>query len=103
MGHPAAEFSAEKSSTASREPHPESETQTLSHHSDRELEALTLEQHSEDLPKPKKPRSFKLAFVGIAVTVFIFHLDTTALGVALPVSSLPCSDQNNPKHQTRLY
>lgn len=35
---------------------------------------------------PKKPVSFKLAFVGLAASLFVFQVDATCLGVALPVS-----------------
>lgn len=97
MGQPAAEPSAAiPLSTVGRGPHPELETETPSHHCDKALEAVTEEQHSEDLPKPKKPRAFYLAFTGIAVTVFLFHLDATALGIALPVSLFPCFDKTTP-------
>lgn len=34
----------------------------------------------------KKSSSFKLAFVGIAASLFVFQLDATCLGIALPVS-----------------
>ncbi|KAJ5519094.1 Major facilitator superfamily domain general substrate transporter [Penicillium expansum] len=33
---------------------------------------------------PKKPVSFKLAFVGLAASLFVFQVDATCLGVALP-------------------
>ena len=46
----------------------------------------TVEHDKEAPPARKKPTAFILAFIGIAITVFIFHLDATALGVALPVS-----------------
>lgn len=36
-------------------------------------------------PPPKKSLAFKLAFVGLASSRFVFHLDATALGIALPV------------------
>lgn len=35
---------------------------------------------------PKKSLSFKLAFVGLAAILFVFQLDATCLGIALPVS-----------------
>lgn len=37
-------------------------------------------------PKVKKSLSFKLAFIGIAASLFVFQLDATCLGIALPVS-----------------
>lgn len=36
--------------------------------------------------KMRKPLSFHLAFVGIAINTFVFSLDATALAVAIPVS-----------------
>jgi hypothetical protein len=41
-----------------------------------------------DEPKPKKSLAFKLAFIGLAATLFVFQMDATALGIALPVSCL---------------
>jgi hypothetical protein len=38
-------------------------------------------------PAPKKSLAFHCAFVGLAVSVFVFQLDATALGIALPVSN----------------
>ena len=37
-------------------------------------------------PKPKKSLSFKLAFIGLAASLFVFQVDATCLGIALPVS-----------------
>lgn len=34
----------------------------------------------------KKSLSFKLAFAGLAASLFVFQLDATCLGIALPVS-----------------
>ena len=97
MGQPTTESSAEFSlSTVRREPHSELQTETLSHRGDRTLEAVTVEQHIEDLPKSKKSRAFNLAFVGLGTAVFVFQLDATALGVALPVGPSPCFDQTAP-------
>ncbi|KAK2743552.1 hypothetical protein FQN57_004850 [Myotisia sp. PD_48] len=47
---------------------------------------LELEEGGREREKPnlKKSRTFNLAFVGLAFTVFVFHLDATTLGVALP-------------------
>lgn len=41
-----------------------------------------------DEPKQKKSLAFKLAFTGLAATLFVFQMDATALGIALPVSCL---------------
>lgn len=35
----------------------------------------------------KKSLAFKLAFIGLAASMFVFQLDATALGIALPVSN----------------
>ncbi|KAK3938616.1 MFS transporter [Diplogelasinospora grovesii] len=35
-------------------------------------------------PTPKKSLSFKLAFIGLAATLFVFQMDATCLGIALP-------------------
>lgn len=37
-------------------------------------------------PKTKKSLSFKLAFIGLAASLFVFQVDATCLGIALPVS-----------------
>ncbi|KAM0227800.1 hypothetical protein ACHAP5_012101 [Fusarium lateritium] len=37
-----------------------------------------------DEPKQKKSMAFKLAFIGLAATLFVFQMDATALGIALP-------------------
>lgn len=37
-------------------------------------------------PKTKKSPSFKLAFIGLAASLFVFQVDATCLGIALPVS-----------------
>lgn len=38
-------------------------------------------------PKQKKSLAFKLSFVGLAAILFVFQVDATALGIALPVSN----------------
>jgi hypothetical protein len=38
-------------------------------------------------PSPKKSLAFKLAFIGIAASLFVFQLDAMILGIALPVSN----------------
>lgn len=39
-------------------------------------------------PKTKKSLSFKLAFIGLAASLFVFQVDATCLGIALPVSQI---------------
>lgn len=41
---------------------------------------------SDEAQSPKKPLSFHLAFVGLAASLFVFQMDATCLGIALPVS-----------------
>lgn len=41
---------------------------------------------AESTTKKPKSLSFKLAFIGLAATLFVFQLDATCLGIALPVS-----------------
>ncbi|RAO72274.1 uncharacterized protein BHQ10_008286 [Talaromyces amestolkiae] len=38
-------------------------------------------------PKTKKSLSFKLAFIGLATSLFVFQVDATCLGIALPTIS----------------
>jgi hypothetical protein len=40
-------------------------------------------------PTTKKSLSFKLAFIGLAASLFVFQVDATCLGIALPVSYIP--------------
>ncbi|KAL9479519.1 hypothetical protein ACSS6W_004305 [Trichoderma asperelloides] len=51
-----------------------------------EQELLSSEQNAAGgtEPKIKKSLSFKLAFIGIAASLFVFQLDATCLGIALP-------------------
>jgi hypothetical protein len=53
-----------------------------------EQRLLSLEQNTVrgTETETKKSRSFKLAFTGIAASLFVFQLDATCLGIALPVS-----------------
>lgn len=45
------------------------------------------EQHdAESTTKKPKSLSFKLAFIGLAASLFVFQLDATCLSIALPVS-----------------
>lgn len=39
--------------------------------------------------KQKKSLAFKLSFIGLAAILFVFQIDATALGIALPVSNPP--------------
>lgn len=41
---------------------------------------------SDEARSPKKSWSFHLAFVGLATGLFVFQVDATCLGIALPVS-----------------
>lgn len=61
---------------------------------DVEIATKTEEQHPPEErngggnsePRSKKSLSFKLAFVGLAASLFVFQVDATCLGIALPVS-----------------
>ena len=76
-------------STIRRESHAESknETENSNDHIHEALAVGTVEQDGEDEVPSKKPLSFKLAFIGLAAAVFVFQIDATSLGTALPVSS----------------
>ncbi|CAI7659092.1 unnamed protein product [Penicillium viridicatum] len=39
---------------------------------------------SDEAQSPKKPLSFHLAFIGLAASLFVFQMDATCLGIALP-------------------
>ena len=67
---------------------PGTKSETASDSNETRLEPLVVGHDNEAPPARKKPPAFILAFIGIAITVFLFHLDATALGVALPVSHL---------------
>lgn len=41
---------------------------------------------AESTAKKPKSLSFKLAFIGLAASLFVFQLDATCLSIALPVS-----------------
>ena len=102
MGQPTTNSSAEFSSSIAREErHSELAAETSSHRG-MIPEPMTVERHNEDLPKSKKPRAFNLAFVGLGVAVFVFQLDATALGVALPVSPFPCFDKIVPNYKAGI-
>ncbi|EAS30224.3 MFS transporter [Coccidioides immitis RS] len=59
---------------------------------DVEIVTETVERHSPEEPNgvdnteptPKKSLSRKLAFIGLAATLFVFQVDATCLGIALP-------------------
>jgi hypothetical protein len=53
--------------------------------SSKDAEALKVYQGRQ--PKQKKSVAFKLAFIGLSATLFVFQVDATALGIALPVRS----------------
>lgn len=76
-------------STTRRESHlePKPEAETPNHHIDETLGAGTVDQDSEGVAPSKKPLAFRLAFIGLAAAVFVFQIDATSLGIALPVSS----------------
>lgn len=40
-------------------------------------------------PAQKKSLSFKLALIGLAASLFVYQIDATCLGIALPVSEIP--------------
>ncbi|KAF5980670.1 major facilitator superfamily transporter [Fusarium coicis] len=50
--------------------------------SSEDAEALQVYQGRQ--PKQKKSVAFKLAFIGLSATLFVFQVDATALGIALP-------------------
>lgn len=45
--------------------------------------------NDDSQPKQKKSLAFKLSFIGLAAILFVFQIDATALGIALPVSNPP--------------
>jgi len=53
--------------------------------SKKDAEALPDDEGSQS--KQKKSLAFKLAFIGLSATLFVFQVDATALGIALPVRS----------------
>ncbi|KAF5563656.1 multidrug transporter [Fusarium napiforme] len=50
--------------------------------SSKDAEALQVDDGTQ--PKRKKSLAFKLAFTGLSATLFVFQVDATALGIALP-------------------
>jgi hypothetical protein len=64
------------------------ENDAPNHDAARTLQLMTVEEgNTEAFDSPaKKSLAFKLAFVGLAATSFVFQIDATALGIALPVS-----------------
>lgn len=53
-----------------------------------EIEKGEIDAANDVETSPKKSLAFKLAFVGLASSLFVFQLDATALGIALPVSNI---------------
>jgi hypothetical protein len=102
--------SAEMSTFAVRQ---ESDSQPISEtkgkaETDTETEAggreIPAERNGEDDVEqtPKKSLAFKLAFIGLAASMFVFQLDATALGIALPVSNTAFSHLLLNRPKTRL-
>jgi hypothetical protein len=59
-------------------------------------QALEVVQDNEpSQPKQKKSLAFKLSFIGLAAILFVFQIDATALGIALPVSNSPRNQSNH--------
>ncbi|QGI70768.1 hypothetical protein CEK26_003103 [Fusarium fujikuroi] len=50
--------------------------------SSKDAEALQVDEGRQ--PKQKKSVAFRLAFIGLSATLFVFQVDATALGIALP-------------------
>ncbi|KAF7894973.1 hypothetical protein EAF00_006787 [Botryotinia globosa] len=61
-------------------------TEVTTNHVDGSLQETSLENVDEAIieGRPKKPLSFKLAFIGLAASMFVFQMDATSLGIALP-------------------
>lgn len=56
-------------------------------HAEKEMdEPIETHDGSDETQSPKKPLSFHLAFIGLATSLFVFQMDATCLGIALPVS-----------------
>lgn len=53
---------------------------------------------SDTRKPPKKSLSFNLAFMGLALTLLVFQLDATCLGIALPVSPKPALQLSRHKY-----
>ncbi|EPE24250.1 MFS general substrate transporter [Glarea lozoyensis ATCC 20868] len=66
------------------------------HNTSRVLDPMTIEEDAEEAPEPaaKKSLAFKLAFIGLAATGFVFQVDATALGIALPTIAEELSGDN---------
>ncbi|KAF7884642.1 uncharacterized protein EAF02_004978 [Botrytis sinoallii] len=61
-------------------------TEVTTNHVDGALQETNLENIDEVIieGRPKKSLSFKLAFIGLAASMFVFQMDATSLGIALP-------------------
>ncbi|KAF5867507.1 putative mfs multidrug transporter protein [Botrytis fragariae] len=62
-------------------------TEVTTNHVDGALQETILKNIDEAIieGKPKKLLSFKLAFTGLAASMFVFQIDATSLGIALPI------------------
>ncbi|KAL8824483.1 MAG: hypothetical protein Q9191_005027, partial [Dirinaria sp. TL-2023a] len=63
---------------------PKLETEAPAQRNDGTLGVGTAQRDNEDENSPKKPLAFKFAFAGLAAAVFVFQIDATTLGIALP-------------------
>ncbi|KAJ4251548.1 hypothetical protein NW762_011538 [Fusarium torreyae] len=88
MKQPALDINnAEFANASTAQQHPDAEVQT-----EKALQAepqvgkteTAPENGEENQAKQKKSLAFKLAFIGLATTLFVFQVDATALGIALP-------------------
>lgn len=66
----------------------ELETVTKAEQNSSSKDAEALQDDEGRQPKQKKSVAFKLAFIGLSATLFVFQVDATALGIALPVRSI---------------
>ncbi|KAF7950797.1 uncharacterized protein EAE97_002349 [Botrytis byssoidea] len=61
-------------------------TEVTTNRADGALQETSLENIDEAIieGRPKKSLSFKLAFIGLAASMFVFQMDATSLGISLP-------------------
>ncbi|EFE41035.1 hypothetical protein TRV_04233 [Trichophyton verrucosum HKI 0517] len=59
-----------------------------------EIEKGEIDAANDVETSPKKSLAFKLAFVGLASSLFVFQLDATALGIALPTIAADLGGQS---------
>ena len=91
MGQPASSTNNAEIAVSTAQPHPKAEAQTekfLEAEPQTDKTETQPENGEENQPKQKKSMAFKLAFIGLATTLFVFQVDATALGIALPVSQI---------------